>query len=525
MAKLRVKRALQLKVPPSADAVYQPGDKVLVWREKIVLNRIGEWLGPFTVILADRQRKLVYVQDCEIGPARPFGYAQVKAYISPHESAQTFFSELHTAFAEYRSDTDETAVMLTEVISNQDPRASAPEMAEAKRAEIRGLLERGTFKVILREEIPKDANVLPGRFVMSIKSSEDGEVKWKARYVIGGYRDRLKHLMVHTTQTLQPSSVRLLLALAAIHGFKVWTSDVRQAYLQSSHTLSREVFIRNPVAEFELNPEQCLQLLKPLYGLCESGDLWHKTLDDHHRRVLKMSPMRSDPALYVRMANGLLDGLSGCYVDDMIRSGQPAFQEAAKVTSNSFEMAEDEFPPCTFTGFKLDVDEDGVLEVNQHEYQQKLSRMPEDGSYRDFCSKRMQLAWLAHSRPDVLYEVSQLTQVTQSRFEENRRDVIKATNRVIGFVKENAVAVRFPKLELSSLRVVGISDASFATNYDSSSQLGYIVLIADAKGRAIPIFFKSYKARRVTRSVMGAELIAFSQTSVSSVLLITSQMD
>jgi len=108
------------------------------------------------------------------------------------------------------------------------------------------------------------------------------------------------------------------------------------------------------------------------------------------------------------------------------------------------------------------------------------------------------------------YEVSQLTQGNQSRFEENRRDVIKATNRVIGFVKDNAVTARFPKLELSSLRVIGISDASFATNYDSSSQLGYIVFIADAKGRAIPIFFKSYKARRVTRSVMGAELIAFS---------------
>ncbi len=73
---------------------------------------------------------------------------------------------------------------------------------------------------------------------------------------------------------------------------------VRQAYLQSAEPLSREIFITEPVPEFELRPDQCLKLLKPLYGLCDSGELWHKTLDEHHRRELGMSPFRSDPALY-----------------------------------------------------------------------------------------------------------------------------------------------------------------------------------------------------------------------------------
>jgi len=66
------------------------------------------------------------------------------------------------------------------------------------------------------------------------------------------------------------------------------------------------------------------------------------------------------------------------------------------------------------------------------------------------------------------------------------------------------------KLELSSVRVIGSSDASFAGSHDSSSHFGYLVFIADANENLIPIYFKSYKARRVTRSVMGAELITFS---------------
>jgi len=260
MAQLRIKRGLRHKIPAAADLTYEPGQQVLVWREKIIANRIGDWMGPFKVVSYDHEQKLVYVKEDDRGSTKPFGVAQVKPYLSPTEGADTLFAQLNDAVRQYRSQSDDDNVMLTEVISGSDPRANSPEMTAAKRKEIKGLLDRGTFKVVLREEIDPDANVLPGRFVMSIKSSEDGEVKWKARYVIGGHRDRLKHLMVHTTQTLQPSSIRLLLALAAIHGFKVWTSDVRQAYLQSAEPLAREVFIRHTVPEFELKPEQCLQL-------------------------------------------------------------------------------------------------------------------------------------------------------------------------------------------------------------------------------------------------------------------------
>ena len=101
--------------------------------------------------------------------------------------------------------------------------------------------------------------------------------------------------MVHNSQTLQQSSVRLLLALTELHGFHTWTSDVTQAYIQSAVPLMHEVFIKNPVPEFELDPNQSLQLLRPLYGLCESGDLWYNTLGNNHRNDLGMNPMRSDP--------------------------------------------------------------------------------------------------------------------------------------------------------------------------------------------------------------------------------------
>ena len=379
MAKLRVKRALSYAAPPAADRSYQPGDRVLVWRENVVNNRIGEWMGPFTVMATDERKKLAYVQDVKIGAARPFNVVQVKPYYAADTLAHSFMLDLGQSLRQFGSP-QEQEFFLTEIIENSDPRANSKEMENAKAKEIRNLLSRGTFKVILKEDIPPDGNVLPGRFVLAIKSTEDNKVIYKARYVIGGHRDKFKDMMVHTSTTLQPQSIRLLLAMASMFGFDIWTADVRQAYLQAAETLSREIFLKRPALEFGLRLDQCFQLLKPLYGLCESGDLWHETLDKHHRADLGMKPFRIDPALYYLISNGILRGLSGSYVDDIIRTGDDKFRKISRKTGEKFEMAEEEEIPCTFTGFSLSRDSKGSIMLDQHSYLRKLEILHLDAS-------------------------------------------------------------------------------------------------------------------------------------------------
>ena len=45
LAKTRVQRALKHNAPPGTDRTYQPGEKVLVWPEKIVENRMANGLN------------------------------------------------------------------------------------------------------------------------------------------------------------------------------------------------------------------------------------------------------------------------------------------------------------------------------------------------------------------------------------------------------------------------------------------------------------------------------------------------
>jgi hypothetical protein len=48
---------------------------------------------------------------------------------------------------------------------------------------------------------------------------------------------------------------------------------VTQSYFQSAEPLIRDVYIK-PSTEFELDASQVLKLLRPLYGLADSGDNW-----------------------------------------------------------------------------------------------------------------------------------------------------------------------------------------------------------------------------------------------------------
>lgn len=113
----------------------------------------------------------------------------------------------------------------------------------------------------------------------------------------------------------------MVIALAAVFGFGVWTHDISQAYLQSAEKLMRDVFIK-PSREFELAPNQLLKLLKPLYGLPDSCDYWHTTFAAHIENDLGMV---ADQSTFFKHVSGKLTGLAGTYVDDRLIAGDEHF--------------------------------------------------------------------------------------------------------------------------------------------------------------------------------------------------------
>ena len=159
--------------------------RVLIWSEKIVENRIGEWVGPYTVRSFDEQSHIVLVQKNADYPLERYNTTQVKPFLRPPAAFCHFLNSIHHAISEFTNERRYIDSFMTEVIKDNEPQAKSPEMIRIISSEVRDLLKRGTFKVLLQEELPDGANVLTARFVLAIKSNADNKVKYKARYGVG----------------------------------------------------------------------------------------------------------------------------------------------------------------------------------------------------------------------------------------------------------------------------------------------------------------------------------------------------
>ena len=223
----------------------------------------------------------------------------------------------------------------------------------------------------------------------------------------------------------------------------------------------------------------------PLYGLSDAGDLWHKTLHTHLVDDLHLIPTKTDPSLYFAHANGEIIGLSGSYVDDLLRAGTPEFRTSSSRTHVRFETTGDEDPPFTFAGFNIAKRSDVPYAIDQLFYMKKLEELELSSSFDQYRSMRMRLAWLANTRPDLQFEISQIAQVTAQRFKDDACAHLLRLNAAIRYALQPGTP-QISKLDSSSLHIIGYSDAAFANNHDLSSQLGRIILLTDKNKAADP---------------------------------------
>jgi hypothetical protein len=76
-------------------------------------------------------------------------------------------------------------------------------------------------------------------------------------------------------------------------------------------------------------------------------------LRHHHMQDLQMDPLDADPSLCFRSIGNRLIGLSGVYVDDMLRYGTPDFLRDSKTTSRIFDATPETMRTAKFAGVNL----------------------------------------------------------------------------------------------------------------------------------------------------------------------------
>ena len=368
-------------------------------------------------------------------------------------------------------------------------------------------------------------NVVGTKWVFRNKQDEHGVVtRNKARLVAKGYAQVAG---LDFEETFAPvarlESIRILLAYAAHHSFRLFQMDVKSAFLNGP--IKEEVYVEQPPGfEDERYPDHVCKLSKALYGLKQAPRAWYECLRDFLiANAFKVG--KADPTLFTKTCDGDLF-VCQIYVDDIIfgSTNQKSCEEFSRVMTQKFEMSmmgELNY----FLGFQVKQLKDGTF-ISQTKYTQDLLKrfgmkdakpaktpMGTDGhtdlnkggksvdqkAYRSMIGS---LLYLCASRPDIMLSVCMC-----ARFQSDPKEChLVAVKRILRYlVATPCFGLWYPKG--STFDLVGYSDSDYAgCKVDRKSTSGTCQFL----GRSL-VSWNSKKQTSVALSTAEAEYVAAGQ--------------
>ncbi|OQR85104.1 retrovirus-related Pol polyprotein from transposon TNT 1-94 [Achlya hypogyna] len=428
-------------------------------------------------------------------------------------------------------------VMATTIKEPRNPREAlagpqAKEWETAMQAEIDNLIQNGTWELVAK---PVGVNIVGHKWVYKIKFDNVGEVeRFKARLVAQGFSQRYG---VDFTETFSPvirqPSVRVLLVLAAILDVPVLHLDVPQAYVKAK--LDTTVYMSVPALVPGDPNTQALLLKKSLYGLKQSGRMWH---EDINATLLTLGYQKSqlDPCLYHKWTAGGIT-LIGLYVDDIIALTQDKthLQSTTRALEDKYQV-KTLGPVSRCLGINVHRSKSGMFLEQSNLVAELLVKhnmidchpqstpiavehhMYDDGGPSDVTPSEMReivgsLLWLAScTRPDIAFATNLMTRFLNTPNEHHGRQI----RRVLRYLK----ATRSCGLELMPQRSTEIAvdiytDADWAGDRATRrSTSGCIIKINGA-----PVHWFAKQQATVALSTMEAEYVAASIATQEAIWL------
>jgi hypothetical protein len=315
-------------------------------------------------------------------------------------------------------------------------------------------------------------------------------------------------------------SIRILLAYATHHGFKLYQMDVKSAFLNGP--IKEEVYVEQPPSfEDSEYPNHVYKLSKALYGLKQAPRAWYECLRDF-LITNGFKVRKADPTLFTK---SIAKDLFVCqiYVDDIIfgSTNKSTCEEFSRIMIQKFEMSmmgELKY----FLGFRIKQLQEGTF-ISQTKYIQDILKKfgMKDGKHiktpmgtnghldldtggksvdqKVYRSMIESLLYLCASRLDIMLSVCMC-----ARFQADPKEVhLSVVKRIMRYL------VYTPKFGLwypkgSTFDLIGYSDADWAgCKIDRKSTSGTCQFL----GRSL-VSWSSKKQNSVALSTAEAEYIA-----------------
>lgn len=402
------------------------------------------------------------------------------------------------------------------VPSNVEEAIEDPRWVHAMNEEMEALNKNATWTLV---PLPKGKKPVGCKWVFSIKYKADGSIeRYKARLVAKGFTQTYG---VDYQETFSPvaklSTVRVLLSLAVNLDWPLHQLDVKNAFLHGH--LKEEIYMDIPLGYMpNYETKVVCKLQRSLYGLKQSPRAWFGRLNLAMKKY-GFQQSNADHTLFLKHRQGKVTTLI-VYVDDMIITGDDS-EEIAKLQ----KQLATEFEMKNLGGLKyflgievarskkgiflsqrkyiLDLlSEVGLLDckpvdtpiVQNHQLGEYPDQVPtKKGRYQRLVGK---LIYLSHTRPDIAYAVSVVSQFMHNP----SKDHMDAVIRIMRYLKSSpGKGLMFTKN--NHVQVEGYTDADWAgdiTNRKSTS--GYFTFVG---GNLVT--WKSKKQKVVALSSAEAE--------------------
>ena len=128
-----------------------------------------------------------------------------------------------------------------------------------------------------------------------------------------------------------------------------------------------------------------------------------------------------------------------------------------------------------------------------------------------------QITWLTGiSRPEISFQICEIS----TRIKSATIVDIKAINKGASFVTSIPNSIMFPRLDPESSSVKMFADASYNNLPNGSSQGEHIVFLSDKSNNSCVVTWNSRSIKRVARSTLAAESLAFSEGCDTAYLIL-----
>ena len=363
-----------------------------------------------------------------------------------------------------------------------------PNWKSAMVEEMKALEKNSTWELV---ELPRDKKTVGCKWVFTVKYKSDGAIeRYKARLVAKGYTQTYG---IDYQETFAPvakmNTVRVILSLAANLDWPLQQFDVKNAFLHGD--LMEEVYM-DPPPGFTPKGGKVCKLRKSLYGLKQSPRAWFERLS-HSMEAYGFKQALADHTLFYKRDGGNITLLL-VYVDDMIVTGNNTseIERLRCYLTKEFEM-KDLGALKYFLGIEVSRSKQGIF-LSQRKY--VLDLLVETGNsacapantpievnhglsfYPDQIptnKERYQrlvgkLIYLTHTRPDISYAVSVVSQFMHDPSDRH----MDAVNRILAYLKSSpGKGIMFSKH--GHLDISGYTDSDFAgSKLDRKSTSGYV---------------------------------------------------